>query len=313
MGIGRRLQCEDGACVPANSRSRLGAALGPAAALAATIVAMMPQALVAGSIRATLAGDETVRRVWAIQRQARHIRTSAGKTHDVGMYGEPHEGTVDGRTMSIANLPVPGRYDLKIETASGGVMAGWDASVPESEYVGDPPLEKEAKQKIFAKLADEQFSAFADRMWVLDVQGNLQHAALLVMKLRMRPFVGGAYKPGEWVFRIDRWHWENPDDQTWVPYQERPFYALVRERLYKKDYEAKRVAMARHLGGIALTEQRPEVNLGTVKVVTPEAGVLAVNADGSPVRPVVLKGPKDAVPSPAFHADREAGGQSEGG
>ena len=282
-------------------------------ALAAAVFAAVPALVVAGTIRASLAGEKTVRRAWAIRRGARHIRSSNGKSHDVGMYGEPHEGTVDGKTLVFADLPVPGRYDLKIETATGGVMAGWDASVPESDYVGDPPLEEASKKKVFAKLADEQFSAFADRMWVLDVQGNLQSAALLVMKLRMRPFVGGGYKPGEWVFRIDRYQWENPDEQTWVPYQERPFYALVRERLQKNEYEAKRVTFARHLGGIALTEETPEVNLGTVRVVVPASGVMAVNPDGSPVRPVVLKGPADAMPSATFQADREAGGQSEGG
>ena len=301
--MGMRLKRQRG------KKSRRAAAV----ALAAAVFAAAPALVVAGTIRVRLAGEETVRRAWAIQRQARHIRSSDGKSHDVGMYGEPHEGTVDGKMLVFADLPVPGRYDLKIETATGGAMAGWDASVPESYYVGDPPLEEASKKTILAKVADEQFSAFADRMWVLDVQGNLQHAALLVMKLRMRPFVGGGYQPGEWVFRIDRYHWENPDEQTWVPYQERPFYALVRERIRQKAYEAKRVTFARHLGGIALTDKTPEADLGTVRVVIPASGVMAVNPDGSPVRPVVLKGPADAMPSATFQADREAGGQSEGG
>ncbi len=267
----------------------------------------------AGSITGILDAKEPIRRVWAIERSPRHLKDTKGESHDIGMYGRPHQGRADGARIVIEDLPVPGKYDLKLEMASGAVIAGWDASVPESDYVGDPPLEAASKQKIFKKLADKQFSAFSDRMWVLDIQGNIQHAALLVMKLRMRPFVGGAYKPGEWVWRIERWHWENPEDHTWVPYQERPYYALIRERLYEKDYRAKRICFARRLGGIALTGEQSAANLGRIKVPSPVAGVFAVDPNGSRIRPVVLKGPDDVGKSSPSKAAGSKGGKSEGG
>jgi hypothetical protein len=206
------------------------------------------------------------------------------------MYGRPQKGKVVGNEIVVEDLPVPGRYDLKIETASGGVVAGWDATVPQSDYEGDPPLEEASRRKILKKLGDPDFSSFADRMVVLDIQGNIQNAAVLVMKLRMRPFVGGNYKPGEWVWRVERWQWENPDEHTWVPFRKRPFYALIRERLRREQYRAKRVIFSRQLGGITLTQGRKRISLGKVKVPRPTAGACAVNPDGSRIRPMVLKG-----------------------
>jgi len=246
--------------------------------------------VLAGSIRAVADTKEPIKRVWAIERRARKVTTSKGKVHDIGMYTHTHEGKVVGKKILIEKLPVPGRYDLKLETKSGGIICGWDANVPESDYVDDPPLEEKTKQKIFKKLGAEDFSAFSDQMWVLDIQGNIQNAVVLVMKLRTRPFVGGGYKPGEWVWRIERWQWEDPDEHTWVPYQKHPFYALIRERLYENQLRDKRIIFAGHLGGIILTGRDQTVELGTVKVPCPSPGVLAVNPDGSGIRPVTLKG-----------------------
>ncbi|MBE3132878.1 MAG: hypothetical protein IMZ55_05355, partial [Acidobacteria bacterium] len=115
------------------------------------------------------------------------------------------------------------------------------------------------------------------------------------------------------VWRVERWHWEDPDEHTWVPYQERPFYALVRERLYEKDYRAKRVAYARHLGGIALTAEKPDADLGAVKVPAPAPGVCAVDPKGERISPVVLKGPAGADTSGQSGPATQGGGPSEGG
>ncbi len=251
-----------------------------------------------GEIRATLKTnieDEAhpapvIEQVWAIQRDAKTMTTSKGKVKDIGMYARQHEGRIEGNTIIIDKLPVPGQYDLRFKTKDGGIVQGWDATVPESDYVGDPPLEKEGRKRILEKQADDQFTAFADQVRVLDMQGNIQNATLLVAKLRWRPFVGGGYKKGEWVWRVERWQWENPNEQTWVPYQERPYYALVRERLYEKDYHAKQVVYARHLGGLVLTEEHPKRDIGAVTVPRPEAGIYAVDPDGQRIEPIFLKG-----------------------
>ncbi len=243
-----------------------------------------------GTIRAALEAEESVVRVWAIGRVAGQLTTSKGKTHDTGMYGHAHEGKVEGEKIVIDGLPVPGRYDLKLETGSGGVIAGWDAGVPESDYVGEPPLAEESRKAILKKLGDDDFSAFSDRMWVMDIQGNIQNASVLRARRGMKPFGGGGYKAGEWVWRVERWQWEDPDEHTWVPYRKRPFYALIRERLYRRDYEAKRVVFSRVLGGIALTAESPEAHLGSVKVPRPVKGVYAVDPEGKRIEPVFVKG-----------------------
>ena len=243
-----------------------------------------------GGIRAQLETDAKVAKAWAVQRVAKQMTTSKGRTKDIGMYADRHAGRIDGQRVTFDELPVPGRYDLRFETEDGGIVQGWDATVPESDYVGDPPLEDWARKRILEKQADDQFTAFADRVRVLDMTGNVQHAAVLVAKLRWRPFVGGGYQPGEWVWRVERWRWSDPNEQTWVPYADRPFYALVRERLHEKDYRKKAVVYARHLGGLVLTGEAARRDLGTLKVPAPGGGVYAVDPDGERIDPVVIKG-----------------------
>ena len=243
-----------------------------------------------GKIRAALDTDANVTSAWAVRRYAKKLETSQGRTKDIGMYAERHEGTITGDAVTFTDLPVPGRYDLRFKTADGGVIQGWDTTVPPSDYVGEPPLQPEARETILKKQSDEQFTAFADRVRVLDVRGNIQNAVLLVEKLRWQPFTGGGYQPGEWVWRVERWQWENPNEQTWVPYQERPYYALVRQRLRQPAYEAKRVVYARHLGGLGLTSDGPKLDLGTIVVPRPRGGVYAVDPAGERIEPIPLKG-----------------------
>ncbi len=266
----------------------------------------------AGGITAVVETKESLAGVWAMKRQAEHITTSQEKEHDIGMYSQPYEGRIIEGKVVIENLPVPGLYDLQFQTKSGGVISGWDPNVPESDYVGDPALEEVAKKKILAKQGAEDFSAFSDRMWVLDIQGNIQNAAVLVMKLRTRPFVGGDYQPGEWVWRLERWQWENPEEDTWVPYRKRPFYALYRERISEKKLREKQVVFARHLGGIRLTDEHPAVDLGRIKIPRPIPGVFAVNPDGSFLPPVILKGPEKpdwlVMPKEIMPENQQAGG-----
>jgi hypothetical protein len=231
-----------------------------------------------GAIRGAVAGAEGIVAAWAIERQQT----------PTGVYHQKHAGgLVDGK-FAITNLPVPGRYDLRFDFTNGYVE-GWDATVPKSDYEEEQPLKAEAIQAIAKKMSSDQCTGFGDEALILDIQGNIQNAAVLLMQLRQRPFVGGGYQPGEWVWRIDRWQWEDPDERTWVPYQERPFYALVRERLYAKDYRGKNVLFARHLGGIVLDKSHPEANLGTLRIPRPVPGIHAAQPDGTQTSPITLK------------------------
>jgi hypothetical protein len=231
-----------------------------------------------GAIRATVADEAGVVAVWAIERQ--HTPT--------GVYHQQHAGSLAGRQLTITNLPLPGRYDLRVDFTNGYVE-GWDATVPKSDYAEEQPLTEEAIRAIAKKMTSDQVTGFGDEALVLDIQGNVQNAAVLLLQVRHRPFVGGGYQPGEWIWRVDRWQWEDPDEHTWVPFQERPYYALVRERLYEKDYRGKCVVFARHLGGIVLDKHKSEVDLGALQLPRPAPGIHAADPDGRPTRPIKLK------------------------
>lgn len=242
------------------------------------LVAGMGVAAQGGEIRATIEVEGDVEAVWAIER----------RETPTGVYHHRHKGVIEGARLTVSDLPVPGRYDLRFDFTNGFVE-GWNSAVPESDYEDEQPLEKAAILKIARKMADDQFTAFGDEALILDIRGNIQNAALLLMQLRRRAFVGGGYRQGEWVWRVDRWQWEDPDEHTWVPYQERPFYALVRERLYPAAYRAKNVVYARHLGGIVLTLEQAEAVLGTLRIPRPAPGVHAVHPDGKRTQPIRLK------------------------
>ncbi len=145
----------------------------------------------AGTIRATIDSAEPVVHAWVIQR----------KDTNIGVENKPRSIRLAGKVLVVEGLPVPGRYDLRFKTASGCVVEGWDGHVPESDYVEEQPLDNESKLTILKKMAKIEKRHFADKVMVLDIQGNIQNAAIIVTKLRTRPFVGGAYKQGEWDYR----------------------------------------------------------------------------------------------------------------
>ena len=243
-----------------------------------TLMVLPGAGVSAGTIRATIDSAEPILEAWVIARQ----------DTDIGVESKPRRIELDGNDLVIEDLPAPGRYDLRFRTASG-IIEGWDDQVPESDYVEEQPLSAESKLTILKKMEKMARRGFADEVIVLDIQGNIQNAAVLVTKLRRRPFVGGTYQPGEWVWRVERWQWEYPEEDTWVPYQERPYYALVRKRLYKPQYEALHTSYARHLGGIVLTADAPDVRMGVLKIPRLKPGTRAVNADGSPTTPISIK------------------------
>lgn len=269
-----------------------------------------------GMIRAPLKFAEDVdvpriREVLAVQRRVQTMRTRRGDELDIGLEAVPHRGVIRVPEPKPGNdqprkvvhavfddLPVPGNYDLRIELDDGSIIHGWDANVPASDYVGDPEIEPAQARELLRRQSDDEFTAFFDHVVVLDVQGNVQNASLLVAQLRQRPFVGGGYRDGEWVWRVDRWQWEDPWEHNWTPYRERPFYALVRQRVFADQFESLRWRFARQIGGVNLTVDKPSVSLEAVILPAPGEGVRAVGPDGTPIEPIVIKG-NDAF-SPDF-------------
>ena len=62
------------------------------------------------------------------------------------------------------------------------------------------------------------------------IQGNIQHAVILVNKLRTKEFY--AAKPGEIIWRAELWHFERPEE-TWLKVQDEMFIVMYRERIQR--------------------------------------------------------------------------------
>lgn len=242
------------------------------------IAAATVAAAEAGSIRVTLQCDEPVESVAAVQR----LFT------DAGVKSKTYPGRVENGKLVIDGLPDTGPFDLHIKTKSGEIE-GWDAQVPPSDYVTEHPLTTDAKHAIFDKIAGYYARGYPDEVSVLDIQGNIEHAAILLAELRRRPSVGGAFKPGEMVWRIDRFEYENPQENTWTPALKVPYYALERRRVFKPELDKIAVVYSRALGGIRLDKDHADRDLGIIKVPVPKPGVVAVNPDGSPVKSIPVK------------------------
>lgn len=253
----------------------------------------LPAMLSAGTITLVTDSPEPILHAWAISRVQ----------NDKGVYGQELPGTInpENHCIEFNNLQA-GHYDLKFETQTGFIQ-GWNANVPASDYETEQPIAKASIATLIQKLKGSGASGFDDEVVVLDLQGNIQNAAILTRQLRTRKFVGGNYKKGEWVFRVTRWQWESPDERTWAPWQERPFYALIRERLMPESYRSLRITYARHLGGIALKTEAAKVDLGTLNIPKVQDTIIAVNPDGSIIEPVVVK----TSHKPDTHADEPAG------
>ena len=255
-----------------------------AAAVVSTLAGQAhPQASAAspkvGVIEGVLKTEQDIEQAWLVHR---HDTTDGVKFDQIELELD------DDGAFRAANLRTTGFYAVKLRTSKGTII-GWDATVPPSDYVEEQPLSEESIDTIGTKLAGRLAGEFSDEVKLLDIQGNVQNAAVLITKLRRRPFVGGDYKPGEWVWRVERWQFEDPYEDSWAPWQERPYYTRVRRRLTQSEYEELAIVYARHLGGIALTAEQPVRKLGTLKIPMPVPGIHACEPDGSLIEPTWLK------------------------
>lgn len=247
--------------------------------LAATwMVSLAAHTSSAGSIRATLEGPDPPRRVWAVER----------RVTPTGIYMHETSGTIDGHSITVGDLKPGLRYDLKIETESG-LIEGWDVEVPPSDYEQEQPLSDADRAAIFAKIEKMERRAFYDEVAVLDVSGNIHHAAVLVFKFHHRGFVEAENRGPGLVWRVDRMQYENPEEQSWVPHAKLALYALQRHRVTRAQYDQLRVLYDRRLGGIAVTQTLSDVDLGVVVVPAPPPGVHACDEKGTIIPPVRLK------------------------
>ena len=147
-------------------------------------------------------------------------------------------------------------------------LEGVNMKVPRSDYEEEQPLSPEDIETIKEKILG--LNQFEDVVQILAIHGNIQHAAILVNKLRTKPFYES--KPGEMIWRPELWHFERPED-TWVKVQDELFVILYRERIQQSDFAKKSLTFDSALGGIRLTAESAQVDLGTIKPPEAKPGV----------------------------------------
>lgn len=206
-----------------------------------------------GSIRGTVQPAELASGIKAVDR--------AG--------GTAIAGTIDPGTgaFAIDGLAPGTAYDCIIEYP-GGRLEGIDMSVPRSDYEEEQPLGVEDEAIIREKI--DAMNRFEDRVEVLALEGNIQHAVVLLNKLRTRPFYGSA--PGEVIWRLERWRFECPEE-TWVKVRDELFTVLYRERITASDYEKKAITLDPALGGLRPDGNGLQIQMGSVTLPDSAVGI----------------------------------------
>jgi hypothetical protein len=204
-----------------------------------------------GSITGTIVNPKGVTAVSAIDRGE-----EADKTH---------RGKVDPKTgkFTIADLPLGRTYDVVIDM--GAVrLEGVNLKVPPSDFEEEMPLTKDDVTAI--KKICKDLNKFENEIEVMVVQGNCQHAAVILNKKRTTPFYES--KPGEMIWRLELWRFEKPED-NWLKSQEELAVVHYRERLQKTVFAKKALTLDPALGGLKLTAKEKTRDVG--KVTMPDA------------------------------------------
>lgn len=178
-------------------------------------------------------------------------------------------GKLDGKTgqFTIEGLPAGKVFDCLIDLA-GARLEGVNLKVPRSDYEEEQPLTKEEAETI--KKTVLSLNQFEDKVEVMTITGNIQHAAVLLNKVRTKPFVNS--NPGEVIWRLELWRFEKPEE-TWVKVQDELFLVLYRERLQKSAFEKKSLTLDPALGGLRVTDKEPTVNVGSITLPSKEPGI----------------------------------------
>jgi hypothetical protein len=192
------------------------------------------------------------------------IDPSAGEPKSVAAInradGKRLPGKLDAATgrFEVPGLALDIAYDLVIDFADAR-LEGINLNVPRSDYVEEQPLAEEDIATIRDKA--KRMNKFEDVVEIMTIQGNIQHAAVLLNKLRTRPFFGS--QPGEVIWRAELWHFDRPEE-TWVKVQEELAVVLYRQRIQSSEYEAKSHTFDQSLGGVELTSEQATVDLGRI-------------------------------------------------
>ena len=171
--------------------------------LLALFAVSAPAAPPTGTIKGTIDKPDAVTAVFALERFSK----------------KKYDGKVDSKTGAfiIPGLALDGKYDCIIDC--GDVrLEGVNLKVPRSDYEEEQPLSKEDLAKLKEIIND--LNKFEDVIEVMTVQGNIQHAVVVLNKLRTKPFYES--KPGEIIWRLEVWRFEKPEE-TWAKRQDELF------------------------------------------------------------------------------------------
>lgn len=214
-----------------------------------------------GSITGAIDRPEKVTGVSAVDR-------ISGKTD------KKFPGKFDAATgrFTIENLPLRETYDVVIDY-EGSRLEGVNLGVKRSDYEEEQPISKEDLEAVDKSC--RSLNKFEDKIDVLAIRGNIQHAAVVVNKLKFHPFVNSS--PGEVIWRLELWHFQKPDE-TWIKTQDEQFCVFYRQRLQKSEYDKKSITLDPSLGGHRLAEKKPVVDVGKVEL-PPVAPGIRLRAD----------------------------------
>lgn len=222
--------------------------------LAAVLLFLLaaPCALRAGSITGAIPAGKTLSKVVAIDRES----------------SKKYPGTIDAAKGRFAINELPeGTYDCVLDFGDAR-LEGVSFQVPASDYEEEQPLTDEDIAVIKAKVLS--MNKFEDQVEIMAIQGNIQHAVILLNKLRTKEFY--AAKPGEVIWRAELWHFERPEE-TWLKVQDEMFIVLYRERIQRGEYDKKSVTFDPQLGGLKITNANLRIDLGAIDPPVEKRGV----------------------------------------
>ncbi len=217
----------------------------------------------------TSAAEKAIGSITGVLEPAEGLTSVTAVNRAIDKPDRSYVGLFDAKSgkFTIPALTIDSTYDVLIETKDQ-LLEGVNLSVPRSDYEEEQPLAKEdvatIREKVFG------LNQFEDKVEILTIEGNIQHAAILLNKVRTKPFVNS--QPGEIIWRAELWHYQRPEE-TWLKAQDELFIVLHRERLQGSMFEKRSVTFDPALGGIKLTEEEPRRELGRIELPQAKPGV----------------------------------------
>lgn len=180
-----------------------------------------------------------------------------------------YPGRIDANSgrFTIQGLPTDTAFDLIVD--AGPIrLEGMNLNVPRSDFEEEQPLTEADRKKLDKEV--RRLDKFMDKIDVLAITGNVQHAAILMNKLRTTPFYMS--KEGEIIWRLELWRFHKPDE-TWIKAQDDLFLTVYRVRIMKTEYDKKVLTLDPALGGIRVPAKDPKTDVGKIVLPGKEPGI----------------------------------------